>query len=92
MLLGIGFGLSVPLVNVMTVERSAPAQRGRKLATLAMAIFLGQFLASFMEFLPQGAITPFLATALLAFIAGILSMIHPGLLRGSQSISLSARK
>jgi MFS family permease len=77
--LGSGFGLSVPLVNVMTVERSAPVERGRKLATLAMAIFLGQFLASFMGLLPQGTIAPFLAAAVLAFVAGMLSMTHPGL-------------
>jgi MFS family permease len=89
-LLGAGFGLSVPLVNVMTVERSSAAERGRKLATLAMAIFLGQFLASFMGFLPQGTIAPFLAATVLAFVAGILSMIHPGLRGESQPLPHSA--
>ncbi|CAN5163132.1 hypothetical protein BH10PSE1_BH10PSE1_30160 [soil metagenome] len=79
--LGAGFGLSVPLVNVLIVERSAPAEQGRKLAALAMAIFLGQFLASFMGFLPQATIAPFLAACILAMIAGTLSLIHPDLRR-----------
>jgi MFS family permease len=91
-LLGIGFGLSVPLVNVMTVERSPPAERGRKLASLAMAIFLGQFLASFMEFLPQGTVAPFLAASMLAFVAGALSIVHPGLRSRSQPILPSSTR
>lgn len=42
-LMGCGFGLSVPLVNHMTVEQSDARVRGRNLARLSMAIFSGQF-------------------------------------------------
>ncbi|HHX8677316.1 TPA: MFS transporter [Vibrio alginolyticus] len=49
---GIGFGLSVPLLNHITVEKSEARVRGKNLSYLAMAIFLGQFLTSFMELLP----------------------------------------
>lgn len=77
-LLGIGFGLSVPLVNVMTVERSSAAERGRKLAGLSMAIFLGQFLASFIDFLPRGT-----GMAFLAAVAAAASFIHPRLWSGA---------
>lgn len=48
-LLGIGFGLTIPLVNHMTVEHSSYAQRGKNLAYLSVAIFLGQFLSSFVN-------------------------------------------
>lgn len=78
-MLGTGFGLSVPLVNVMTVERSSAASRGRKLALLSMAIFLGQFLASFIELLPRGTATPFAAAGVLAAVSAVLSFVHPGL-------------
>lgn len=52
--MGSGFGLSVPLVNHMTEECSSPAKRGQSLAYLSMALFLGQFLSSAMEFVPGG--------------------------------------
>ena len=65
-LLGIGFGLSVPLVNHMTVETSQPHERGRQLARLSMAIFAGQFLAAFMAYIPGQVAMTFIAAAILA--------------------------
>lgn len=72
--LGLGFGLSIPLVNHMTLEHSQARQRGRNLAYLSMAIFAGQFLSSFVELLPGGAswascYAAALALAALALIA-----------------------
>ncbi|PLR36038.1 MFS transporter [Chimaeribacter coloradensis] len=66
-LLGLGFGLSVPLVNHQTVAQSHAAARGKNLARLSMAIFSGQFCASFMALLP-GTQPAFWATALLALL------------------------
>lgn len=63
---GIGFGLSVPLVNHLTVEFSPAALRGRHLARLSMAIFSGQFLASFLLFIPGDHSHMFFAAALIA--------------------------
>jgi MFS family permease len=54
-LLGAGFGLSVPLVNHMTVEASPANLRGRSLAYLSMAIFGGQCLPSSMRYEPGNA-------------------------------------
>ncbi|PJZ03244.1 MFS transporter [Pantoea rodasii] len=65
-LLGMGFGLSVPLVNHMTVEISQPKERGRQLARLSMAIFAGQFLAAFMAYIPGDMAMTFIAAAILA--------------------------
>ena len=65
-LLGMGFGLSVPLVNHMTVETSQPHERGRQLARLSMAIFAGQFLAAFMAYIPGQVAMTFIAAAILA--------------------------
>lgn len=67
-LLGMGFGLSIPLVNHMTVEISQPQERGRQLARLSMAIFSGQFLAAFMAYLPGGIVSAFIAAAALAAV------------------------
>ena len=49
---GIGFGLSIPLLNHITVEKSTPNNRGKNLSYFAMAVFLGQFLTSFIELFP----------------------------------------
>ncbi|WP_312241729.1 MFS transporter [Pantoea sp.] len=74
--MGFGFGLSVPLVNHMTVEQSTESVRGRNLAWLAMAIFSGQFLSSFMEFIPGELSVVFGGAAIFALIA--LACLMPG--------------
>jgi len=77
-LLGMGFGLSIPLVNHMTVECSQPHERGRQLARLSMAIFSGQFLAAFMAYMPGGAAAAFLAAAGLAVVTLLaLAKVRP---------------
>jgi MFS family permease len=74
--MGLGFGFSIPLVNHMTVERSDIALRGRNLSYLSMAIFLGQFLASFMESLPGDRPAVYMIAAVLgaviALVMGVL--------------------
>lgn len=76
-LLGCGFGFTVPLVNHMTVEKSPPSERGRNLAYLAMAIFSGQFASSFMEYVPGSASRVFAAAALVALLSLIgLAIAH----------------
>lgn len=62
-LIGFGFGLSIPLVNHMTVDQSQPAARAKNLAYLSMAIFFGQVLSSFMTYLPWDHRFIFLASA-----------------------------
>ncbi|WP_455924239.1 MFS transporter [Pseudomonas putida] len=69
--LGAGFGWSVPLLNHMTVEQSAPALRGRHLAFLSMALFSGQFLSALLDLLPGGGRTLYLAAASVAVIAAV---------------------
>jgi len=63
---GFGFGLTIPMVNHMTVERSPVARRGRNLAYLSMAIFMGQFMSSFLQFVPGGPRVVFFCVAGLA--------------------------
>lgn len=76
-LIGCGFGLSVPLVNHMTVEQSHARVRGRNLAWLSMAIFLGQFLSSFMEFIPGSSSVVFHGAAIIAVgVVIALMVIH----------------
>jgi len=71
-MLGLGFGLTIPLVNHMAVERSHPRIRGRNLAYLSMSIFLGQFLSSFFNYIPGGAQQIFYDAALLAVIGALI--------------------
>ncbi len=76
-LMGAGFGLSIPLVNHMTVEQSPECCRGRNLAYLSVALFLGQFLSAFMDFLPGNGKTPFLAAGALSIVILItLQFLH----------------
>ncbi|MDE1150014.1 MAG: MFS transporter [Azospirillaceae bacterium] len=75
-LLGVGFGLSIPLANHAVIERSPPARRGPALARLSLAIFLGQFLASFAGFLPATALTVFPAAAVMALAFAVLAVRH----------------
>lgn len=44
--MGAGFGLSTPLINNITVERSTPAKKTANLSYYSMATFGGQFLSS----------------------------------------------
>lgn len=75
--LGAGFGLSVPLLNGMTVDRVAPAQRARALARLSMAIFGGQFLSSFMELAGGTPATVFAIASCVAFAgAATIATLH----------------
>lgn len=71
-LMGIAFGLSVPLVNHMTIERSHPRQRGRNLAYLSMALFFGQLLTSFWVLLPGPADTAFNLAEIVSLLVAIM--------------------
>jgi MFS family permease len=72
-LMGAGFGLSVPLVNHLVVEKSPARLRGEHLAYLSMAIFSGQFLSSFMAFIPGSRERIFIGAALIALgMVGVL--------------------
>lgn len=69
--LGCGFGLSVPLVNHMTIELTHKGERGQMLAYLSMAIFLGQFLSSLLELAPGGGKPLYGVAATLALTAAV---------------------
>ncbi len=71
-LMGTAFGFSVPLVNHMTVERSHPRQRGRNLAYLSMALFLGQLLTSFLVFLPGPPETAFSFAMIISLCVAVM--------------------
>lgn len=72
--LGIGFGLSIPLVNHMTIEQSKADQRGRNLAYLSVAIFAGQFLSSFMELMPGSQLRVFGCACVIALGVALILM------------------
>lgn len=80
-LMGCGFGLSVPLVNHMTVEQSHERVRGRNLSYLSMAIFSGQFFSSFMEFIPGKLSVVFLGAAVIGVAVILILMTVRGIRR-----------
>lgn len=69
---GIGFGFSIPLLNHMTVERSPVEVRGRNLSYFTMAIFSGQFLTSFVEFIPGDISRVFLICIVVSGVTSLL--------------------
>lgn len=86
--LGCGFGLSVPLVNHLVIERSLPSSRGLVLGYLSSAIFLGQFLSAFIDFAPVNGTTSFMAAGCLAIVSiGLLVATQVWVARGMTVIS-----
>jgi len=71
-LMGAGFGWSIPLVNHLVVERSPVARRKHNLGFLSMAIFLGQFLSSFMQFVSHDPTSAFGAAGVAAAVVAVL--------------------
>lgn len=69
--LGAGFGLSVPLVNHLTVEISPENRRGSALATLSMAIFAGQCIPSFMHYSPGHTANLFRTAAAMGLLVAL---------------------
>ncbi|MBN8413381.1 MFS transporter [Halomonas litopenaei] len=85
LLAGLGFGFSIPLLNHMTVERSHPSVRGRNLSYLTMAIFLGQFLTSFLELVPGDGRNVFGTAAALGLVFTVLYLAAYLLKRDNRS-------
>lgn len=54
LLMGIGFGLTIPLLNNLTIERSPAEVRGRNIGLYSMATFGGQFLSSIVSSVSEG--------------------------------------
>ncbi|MBH0006653.1 MFS transporter [Psychrobacter sp. SWN149] len=75
LLIGIGFGFSIPLLNHMTVELSAANVRGRNLSYFTMAVFSGQFFTSFMEYMPGGAHNVFIMCSVFSVIISMILFV-----------------
>lgn len=77
--MGMGFGLSIPLVNHITIELSDSSIRNKQLAYLSMAIFSGQFLSSVLAEMIDDHLALYLCTTFLAFITAITLIAMTGL-------------
>jgi MFS family permease len=69
---GIGFGLSIPLVNSMTVDQSSVSARPRALSYLSMAIFTGQFLSAFAELIPGSTSVMFAVASAIGLLVALI--------------------
>lgn len=77
-LIGIGFGFTIPLLNHMTVELSEVNVRGRNLSYFTMAVFSGQFLTSFIEYIPGGITNVFISCIVSCVLIAIALLITSG--------------
>lgn len=75
LLTGLGFGLTVPLLNHMVVENSSTLTRGRNLGLYSMMVFAGQFSATFIEFLPIQLSFNFYYTELISLVVAITLLV-----------------
>jgi len=76
---GVGFGLAMPTLNHIVIEKSIPINLTKNLTLFTMLIFLGQFLASFNTFLPGNTSFIFLlATLFSLFLVFCLQVLKFG--------------
>lgn len=87
--MGIGFGLSVPLVNHLIVALSPTYSRSENLAKLSMAIFSGQFLSSLMVYLPGSLTAVFSYAALFSLFISLALCLGRKLLCQNSGIQQS---
>lgn len=84
--IGIGFALTVPLLNHMMLEKSTNENRGRNLGFYSMGVFGGQFISSFIEMISPDITVSFAMAILLgAAIAISLYRLEKKMKQGSQS-------
>ncbi|WP_372752132.1 MFS transporter [Mariniflexile sp.] len=68
--IGIGFGFTIPLLNHMMIEASTIQNQGKNLGLFSMAVFGGQFLSTFIEYISNNYTAVYGIGALLAFLIG----------------------
>ena len=73
--IGIGFGFSIPLLNHMTVELSEVKVRGRNLSYFTMAVFSGQLLTSFIEYIPGGINNVFIGCTVCSVLIAVFLLV-----------------
>ncbi|MEO9952177.1 MFS transporter [Nonlabens sp.] len=72
LLVGIGFGFTIPLLSNMIIDASDKSNQGKNLSLLSMAIFGGQFLSTFIEYISDDYKSIYGITAALAFIIALV--------------------
>ncbi|WP_040282371.1 MFS transporter [Psychroserpens damuponensis] len=69
-LIGIGFGFTIPLLNHMMLEVSSLHNQGKNLGLFSMAVFGGQFLSTFIEYVSNNYTAIYGVSVGLALIIG----------------------
>ncbi|MFD0835288.1 MFS transporter [Mariniflexile aquimaris] len=68
--IGIGFGFTIPLLNLMMIEASTIHNQGKHLGLFSMGVFGGQFLSTFIEYVSDNYRAIYAVSAGLALIIG----------------------
>ncbi|WP_179335832.1 MFS transporter [Winogradskyella costae] len=74
--IGIGFGFTIPLLNHMMLEASTPQNQGKNLGLFSMAVFGGQFLSTFIEFISKNHMAIYAIASGLALVIGAVLYIR----------------
>ncbi|MDF4202763.1 MFS transporter [Maribacter sp. SA7] len=69
--IGIGFGFTIPLLNHMMIEASNVQNQGKNLGLYSMAVFGGQFLSTFIEYISNNYAVIYIVTSCLALLIGV---------------------
>lgn len=67
-LIGIGFGFTIPLLNHMMIEASTLQNQGKNLGLYSMGVFGGQFLSTFIEYISNNYTVVYGVSAVLALV------------------------
>ncbi len=70
--IGVGFGFTIPLLNLMIIESSTLNNQGKNLGLFSMGIFGGQFLSTFIEYVSDNYTAVYFVAAGLAFLIGFV--------------------
>ncbi|MEO9894415.1 MFS transporter [Aurantibacter sp.] len=68
--IGIGFGFTIPLLNHMMLEASTLKNQGKNLGLFSMAVFGGQFLSTFIEYISSNYKAIYAVSSGLALVIG----------------------
>ena len=74
--IGIGFGFTIPLLNHMMLEASTLQNQGKNLGLFSMAVFGGQFLSTFIEFISKNHMAIYAIASGLALVIGAVLYIR----------------
>ncbi|EDM43989.1 hypothetical protein SCB49_10377 [unidentified eubacterium SCB49] len=70
--IGIGFGFTIPLLNLMMIEASTIHNQGKHLGLFSMGVFGGQFLSTFIKYVSENYTAIYTVSSGLALLIAVI--------------------